>query len=317
MAATDALLMEGARPAGSAVWSLRLALFSTGLLLVAIVLHRLVGMPTPVLLNAFLVAVAGAALALLLAIAAMVQVWFTGQRGFGAALGGTVFALAVLALPVSMYVLARQLPPINDVSTDTATPPEFVLLARERGAGSNDPAYPGASFAALQADAYPDLQPVHIDRSVDEAFELAAEAVRRLKFHIVSEVPPEAETAGVIEAIDRTLVLGFEDDVVIRVTGDQQNATVDIRSASRYGSHDFGRNAARMRDMVRELRTRVESTVPAAPGSRTVRSKAKNAKGPLARRLQGGDRGKADRRSERDRGRSDAQRAPAPRERPR
>lgn len=316
MAVTNAMPMGEEWSAPAATWSLRLAFFSVGLLAVALVLHRLLGLPTPILLNTFAVSVAGAALASVLALAAMVHVWVSGRRGFGLALVGLFVGLGVLALPVTAFMFARQLPPINDVSTDLTTPPELVALARERTPGANDPAYPGA-FAALQSAAYPDLLPVRIDRSVEEAFELAAEAVRRLKFHIVSETPPDQETAGLIEAVDRTLVIGFEDDVVIRVIGDQQSAQVDIRSASRYGSHDFGRNAARVRDVIRELHARVESTVPAAAGSRTVRAKAKDGKTPLSKRLSTGDRGKADRRTERDRARSDAQRGPAPRERPR
>ena len=317
MAVTNAIPMGEEWSAPAATWSLRLAFFSVGLLAVALVLHRLLGLPTPILLNTFAVSVAGAALAAVLALAAMVHVWVSGRRGFGLALVGLFVSLGVLALPVTAFMFARQLPPINDVSTDFTTPPQLVALARERASGANDPAYPGATFAALQSAAYPDLLPVRIDRSVEEAFELAAEAVRRLKFHIVSETPPEQDTAGLIEAVDRTLVIGFEDDVVIRVIGDQHRAQVDIRSASRYGSHDFGRNAARVRDVIRELHARVESTVPAAPGSRTVRAKAKDGKTPLSKRLSTGDRGKADRRTERDRARSDAQRGPAPRERPR
>lgn len=317
MAASDTMAMNAEWSAPAATWSLRLAFFSGGLLVAALVLHRLLGLPTPILLNAFLVSVAGAAVAALLAMAAMVQVWFSGRRGFGLALVGLFVSLALLGLPAAAVMMARQLPAINDVSTDLASPPELIALARERPAGANNPAYPGATFAALQSAAYPDLLPVRIDRSAEEAFELAAEAVRRLKFHIVSETPPEPDAAGVIEAVDRTLVIGFEDDVVIRVIGDQRSAQVDVRSASRYGSHDFGRNAARVRDVIRELHARVESTVPAAPGSRTVRAKAKDGKTPLSKRVPAGDRGKADRRTERDRARPDAQRAPAPKERPR
>lgn len=319
MAATETMAMESARPASSALWSFRLALFSVALVIFAIALHRLLGLPTPILLNTFFVAITGAGIAFLLSVAAIASIWISGRPGFGAALCGFLFSLGLLAWPAAVFSLARQLPPLNDVSTDVSSPPELVALARERGPGANDPAYPAARFAALQSTAYPDLHPVHIDRSAEEAFELVADAVRRLKFEIVAETPPgleDEENPGLIEAVDRTLVIGFQDDVVIRVTGDQKSATVDIRSASRYGEHDFGRNASRVRDIIRELRARLESTVPAAVGSRTVRGKAKGGKAPVSRRLQGSDRGKAGRRSERDRAQPDAQRAPGPRERP-
>ena len=132
--------------------------------------------------------------------------------------------------------------------------------------GANPVAYPGAAFAAAQAAAYPDIKPIEINRSADEAFELAADAIRRLKMNIVRQDPPDLETGrpGIIEVVDRTLILGFYDDVVIRVAGNDEHARIDVRSASRYGRHDLGRNAERVRQILKEIVVRMESVVPAA-----------------------------------------------------
>ena len=62
------------------------------------------------------------------------------------------------------------------------------------GLGANPVDYPGAAFAAAQAAAYPDIKPIEINRSSDEAFELAADAIRRLKMDIVRQDPPDLET---------------------------------------------------------------------------------------------------------------------------
>ena len=43
----------------------------------------------------------------------------------------------------------------------------------------------------------------------------------------------------------RTFILGFVDDISIRVSGNRTQSRIDIRSASRYGTHDLGRNAFR------------------------------------------------------------------------
>ena len=64
---------------------------------------------------------------------------------------------------------------------------------------------------------------------------------------------------GQIEAVDRTLVLGFSDDIVVRVGGRDGQAKIDVRSASRYGRHDFGRNAERIRGFLRELHARLDA----------------------------------------------------------
>lgn len=292
------------RPAFSAVWSLRLALFSGALAIVGIALHRLLGLPTPVLLNVLLAAFALGGLALLLGLAGIVEIWFTGKSGAGAVFIGIVASILLFAWPALYLPAFRELPPINDVTTDLQSPPPMTALARLRGPGANPVEYPGEAFAEMQAIAYPDLQPFPVQRSAEEAFELAADAVRRLKFKIVSEVPPGngSDQPGIIEAVDRTLIIGFYDDVVIRVTGDDQSAQIDVRSASRYGQHDLGRNASRIRAFFQELRTRLESSVPATPDPRSARDKQK-AKGAAAKRQRGGDRGPAGRRNGEDRGR--------------
>lgn len=282
------------RPASSAVWSLRLALFSCGLAIAGVVLHRLLGLSTPILLNVLKVAFAGGGLALLLALVAAVRIWVTGRAGAAAAFGGLMLSLALFAWPAYYIPVVRELPAINDVTTDLHAPPPMSALAKLRGLGANPAEYPGEPFAEMQAVAYPDLQPFLIARPADEAFEIAAEAVRRLKYEVVSETPPgdSFEEPGYIEAVDRTLIMGFEDDVVVRVMGDSESSQIDVRSASRYGRHDLGQNANRIRTIFAELRTVLDSSVPAAANPRNARGKGKEAT-PQKR----GARGRGDRRN--------------------
>ena len=57
-----------------------------------------------------------------------------------------------------------------------------------------------------------------VDRPADEVFDAVGEAARRLHWQVVAEEPPErGRASGHIEADDRTLILGFVDDVVVRV----------------------------------------------------------------------------------------------------
>ncbi len=56
-----------------------------------------------------------------------------------------------------------------------------------------------------------------------------------------------------IEATDRTIWLGFTDDIVIRVRPEDGGSRVDIRSVSRVGTSDLGTNAARIRRFMKRL----------------------------------------------------------------
>src|SRR5207302_11014140 len=47
--------------------------------------------------------------------------------------------------------------------------------------------------------------------------------------------------------------MGFPDDVVIRVRAAEDGARVDMRSASRFGTHDFGANASRLRALSNDI----------------------------------------------------------------
>ncbi len=257
---------EMASPASR--WASRIALFSLGIILTAAFLHRLFGMPTPVAFNLVLAAFGCAILSILTGLVAAIGIWRNGTMGTARVVFGVLLSLAILSGPLMLVVLARDYPPINDLSTDMRTPPAFETLAKARSVpGANPAAYPGESFAKEQARAYPDIKPMLVNRSSAEAFELVIEAVRKLKMDIVREDGPTAEGGeGTIEAVDRTIVAGFYDDVAIRVTGSDANARIDIRSASRFGRTDFGGNAERIRTLMKEIVTRLESTVPVAEG---------------------------------------------------
>ncbi len=253
-------------------------MFAVGVLAVTIALHRLFSLPTPIAINLAIVVFALAALSLLFSIFAAIGIWRTGRPGTSRVVLGTLVALALLLWPLAFLPQYERLPKINDVTTDPLNPPEFTALAKVRGSSANPVAYPGGDFASVQHAAYPDIKPIEINRSVDETFELVADTARRLKLDVVSQQSPEPEKGapGIFEIVDRTLVLGIYDDVVIRVSGNEEHSRVDIRSASRYGRHDLGRNAQRIRHILKEVVVRLES-VPSQtkPAPAKVKQEAK------------------------------------------
>ena len=81
---------------------------------------------------------------------------------------------------------------------------------------------------------------------------------RKRKWRIVDDRPPQPPRRdGRIEAVARTPIMGFRDDVVVRVRRDDDGARIDVRSASRYGRHDFGTNAARIRSLLEDIDDRL------------------------------------------------------------
>ena len=296
-------------------WSCRIALFSVALLLVGLALHRLSGVSTITAMNLFMVGYAGAGVAVLVGAVALIQIWRTGFAGAGLAGIGILLPLLAFAGPLFYLTAFLNLPRINDVTTDLASPPRFVALAK-RTDGANPSAYPGQNSAEVQAKAYPDLRTVVMDRSAEETFELVEEAVRRLRWRVVAAEPPTGKVAktGTLEATDQTLLVGFTDDVVIRVEGSGPRTRVDVRSASRYGKFDFGQNATRVRKFFAELQARVDATAPGVMSRRALTSARARA---LLKRQKAAEQTKAGSRNVRGPAQSNSQRGLAQKERQR
>lgn len=243
-------------------WSRNIAVFSAQLAVAAILLHRFVSLPTPVALNIFVAALAGAAIAMLLSFGSFVAIWRDGRIGAWSASIGLILGAAIIAWPAGLVPLYRSLPAIHDITTDTTAPPSFATLATVRSGLANAAVYEGPDIARRQLESYPDIRPVIVPRPVGETWEVLGETIKRLRWRVASETPPTANgKPGYFEAVDRTLVLGFYDDIVIRVAAHGTETRVDARSASRYGEHDFGRNAQRIRALSKEFKLRLDETV--------------------------------------------------------
>ena len=194
-------------------------------------------------------AYAGVAAALLSLIGAVQTRPGGTLRGLAWAVAGVLIGLAVFAGPVMMLRTAKQVPPIHDISTDTANPPKFAAILPLRANAENPAEYGGATLAAAQQQAYPHIQPLLLDVAPDKAIAQAASVARALGWEIVAEVPAE----GRVEATDTTLLFGFKDDVVVRVTPTNKGSRVDVRSVSRVGTSDLGVNARRIETFLKKL----------------------------------------------------------------
>jgi len=238
-----------------AVWSRRVALFSLAATLIAVIIVRSGALDIVPALSTLAGALVLAVIAMLLALAAGVVIWRDGTGGLQQALGGFIVGLALIAYPLYLGVKAYRLPAIYDVTTDPIDPPRFEAIARLRPRDANPITYAGLYAAELQHTAYADIEPDLTDSSPLEAYNAALKIITKRKWHIVDARPPQPALAreGRIEAIARTMILGFRDDVVVRVRATPEGARIDVRSASRYGRHDLGGNAARVRALIEDI----------------------------------------------------------------
>lgn len=168
-------------------------------------------------------------------------------------LGSTVIALLLsaiaIAMPLSMMNKGKSVPPIHDISTDLINPPKFVAIAPLRADAPNPVEYAGEETAKQQRDAYPDLQTLTYTQSKSELIEATEQAVNNLGWELVNT----DANKGIIEATDSTMWFGFKDDVVVRVTDNGSERLLDIRSKSRVGGSDLGKNAERIHNFINEL----------------------------------------------------------------
>jgi len=169
-------------------------------------------------------------------------------RARGRAALALLVNLIVAAPPLYMYWQLQHLPRIHDISTSPSNPPSFEAVLPLRKGARNAVDYP-ASTAAEQRTGYPDIAPLTLPLAPPVAFERAEQAARAMGWDIVATSPEKLR----LEATDTTLLFGFKDDVVVRVTPQANGSVVDVRSLSRVGGSDFGTNAKRVRAYLKRL----------------------------------------------------------------
>jgi hypothetical protein len=170
-------------------------------------------------------------------------------------------ALTFLYAPLTYVYYGYKAPPIHDVTTDPEDPPQFVALAKIHPANSRvfeaarKISYHGEQVTVAYAlhEEYPALTKPHAGLLVSpqKAYWRCFERAKALGWTIVDASEKEQR----IEATDKSFWFGRISDIVIRVRpAGAIGSRVDIRSQSRDGELDHGRNAARIKAFFRQLR---------------------------------------------------------------
>ena len=228
---------------GTARWAFRLGV--TGLVAFAVgplLAHVEV---VPALIGFGLFALGG-----LLGLVALILGIVAAARGAGAGRGLLVGAVVSVTFLV-IAVPGRRFPPINDITTDTENPPQFVKAGSLEGNRGRDMRYPGAAFVSQQHTGYANLGPLHLDVSPDEAFKRVETAARQMPAWEITRIDAAARA---LEGTDTTALFRFKDDFVIEVRPQDAGSLVEMRSKSRDGKGDVGANAARIEAFFAKLR---------------------------------------------------------------
>jgi hypothetical protein len=249
-----------------AIWARRMAGFAFLATFLAVIIVRSGLLENRPALATFAGALALAVVSLLLALSAFVVIWMEGLAGIGAAVTAMAVSLLLLAYPAYLGIKAYRLPWIYDITTDPIDPPRYEALARLRVRDANPTTYPGLYAADQQRSAYPDVGPLGTNATAQAAYDAALAVVNRRRWRVVDARAPQAgRREGRIEAVARTPIMGFRDDVVIRVRAETDGARIDARSSSRYGSFDFGTNAVRVRGLMNDIEDAIRAQKPERP----------------------------------------------------
>ena len=152
-------------------------------------------------------------------------------------------------LAVAMAVKDLSYPRINDVTTDIENPPEFEVALDAAPNEGRKMTFP-KRFGPIVRKAYPNVRPVNLNGPPDKVFQSVAELAENQSGWIITHCDSDKR---VIEAEATTPLLRFIDDVVIRVTGQDGKCRVDMRSKSREGLVDAGKNAKRIQAFLEKL----------------------------------------------------------------
>lgn len=250
------------RTSKTAIWARRLGSLAIPLVVLPVGMHHLGIIDSPSFLIVITAAGAVAALAVLVAILALVRLWFSGDQGWMKALAGLFLGLFCLA-PFFYYgYLAYRYPPVTDIATaprgelpllflpDTAKMPPPILLSPQDQARL----FPNATTRTYPLD-------------VTQLFEIVDRLAQDQGWDIRRKSEPSAD--GAPGRINARIVTpgGWREEAVLRVSATAGGAEVDMRSASINAPHDFGANGTRIENFMIALDNEVTALLRDNPNT--------------------------------------------------
>jgi len=208
------------------------------------------------------------AVSLVLGVLSLLSAWIVKpKQGFIAAAVAMLIPILGIAKIGQTKSVSETLPYIHDITTDTQEPPVFGdIIMTERAAvkGVNTADYIGKRapsktadgknveelVSVLQTKSYPQIRPLVMGEAKEVVFGKALATAKSMGW----KIKDEDLAAGRIDATETTFWYGFEDDITIRLRKSEGGGIiVDVRSLSRVGGSDLGKNAERVGAFLEKL----------------------------------------------------------------
>lgn len=241
-----------------AIWARRLGSFALPVAVIPVWLHRERIISSDDFHVIELVAGGFALLALILAFGAFARLWVTGDQGWSRAATGLFFSLLCLAPLALVFYLAVRYPAVTDVSTDYGDMPALVSVVGK--------VTTPAQRAEIEA-AFPNARTRTYPIAAEQMFGIVEQLAAANGWELRARRAPTGPLAeGDLNLIATTL-LGWRDEVVVRVLGTTAGSTVDMRSAAAHGWSDLGENGRRIEQFLLALDQRITLMMRDAPAT--------------------------------------------------
>lgn len=200
----------------------------------------------------------------ILAFIVFLFIWGARKRGWYQSYTKRLFALFIclglIGYLGSWWLPSVTKPALHDISTTMADPPVFrTILLRDdnwdRIPEADNSDYQGLSprqrWEQIHREAYPDIRTVRVEQSAT----LLIQKAERLANARGWEIKDLDSAEGRIEASTTTTPMAYPHDIAIRIRPAEggNGSIVDMRSVSREGDHDLGRNAEIIRAFLADL----------------------------------------------------------------
>lgn len=235
-------------PSSAARWAFRIGLFAPFFAIASIVANQLGMVDQRTFMLLFWAVFGVALLALLLVLLALNSLWSRGKKGGRLASWGLFYSLAVLLPYILMGASYLSEPKQTDVSTDLIVPPVFLAELRDIDGDAR------AVVAAQLRDGYTDLEGRRFRADMAAVIERIDDIAQRNGLTLTQRrgrVGANDEIAFEYEW--RTPVMLMPHELIIRLIDEGDTTFVDVRSRALMGSHDLGRNAAKIRSIQTDM----------------------------------------------------------------
>ena len=160
---------------------------------------------------------------------------------------GLILCLAIIIPIAEIVATTRKYPLINDITTDTSNPPEFVPTAQLPASQVSRMKYNAVKYATAQRSSpvYAGLGPLHMPGNPNDVFKKAEIIAGEFPGWRITNNNEQTRT---LQGVATSAIFQFKDDFVIEVRpAPGGGSLVEMRSKSRDGTGDLGANHNRIK----------------------------------------------------------------------